>query len=202
MAVEVFGLRGVEWEKLTRSDMKAHFKIKVEGGNQQALEDQRKKEAQQNALAQITADQGLRAAVNNNWFLEQVLKNGEFDEESVRVAMDVQNFATQDILSEAALAIDDIINGKVPALYLGANTAFQEKVERYAYENTDGDMDLFNALIAYSEAHDEIVQENMRRSAKDQALAQQLAGPESGLTPESTGTANSIPSPVQTQQVA
>jgi len=87
------------------------------------------------------------------------------DDESVRVALDTENDGNREVLARASEAIQDIVKGKKPKLFRGATTAFQQKIVDFAADNTDGDLELFNRLMEYSQAHDQLVMENMTRKA-------------------------------------
>jgi hypothetical protein len=102
--------------------------------------------------------------------------------------MDTENNGSREVLARASESIQDIIAKKNPKLFRGATTAFQQKIVDFAAENTDEDLDLFNRLIAYSSAHDEIVIENVNRKITQtkiqQASANPLAPPSQAPMPE------------------
>ena len=164
-AVRLIGERGVEWDTLTAKEIDPDVDILVESGSAELQANEVKKQRRANTLAGIAADPALAAVCNPKWRLEQTLLAGDFTDEEVRVGMDTDNTGNRKALAKAAEAIVEIVEGKKPALYRGANTAFQQKIVDYALDNTDDDLDLYMRLMTYSEAHDRIVEENMLRQA-------------------------------------
>ena len=164
-AVQLIGEKGVEWDEIRKSDINPDVKITAEATSSEMRMSELKKGKRTQALAAITASADLTKAVNQKWLVEQMLLNGEFEDEDVRVALDTENDGNREILARASEAIEEIVKGKKPKLFRGATTAFQQKILDFALDNTDGDLDLFNRLMAYSNEHDKVVMENMTRKA-------------------------------------
>lgn len=165
MAVKLIGEQGVEWDFLIGREVNPKTDVVVESSSAEMQLNEAKKMKRSQALANISADEEMRKAVNPKWRVEQTLLNGEFGDEEVRVALDTENNGSREVLARASEAIQDIINGKQPKLFRGATTGFQQKILDFASDNTDNDFELFQRLIAYSQAHNEIVMDNMRRRA-------------------------------------
>jgi len=179
-AVKLIGEKGVEWDTIVRGEINPDVDIIVESGSADLQINEKKKAMRQVALQEIGQNPALVATVNPKWLVEQKLLNGEFTEEEVRVAMDVENNGNREILGRASEAIQDIIDKKEPKLYRGATTAFQQKIIDFAAENTDDDMPLFERLIAYSQAHDEIVLDNVNRKIVQVKAQQAIMNPQQG----------------------
>ena len=165
MAVKMIGEQGVYWDQLKSREVNPEMNILVEGGNAQMQADEVKKKKRFESLLAIKNDPILAPSINRKWMIEQILDNGTYSEEEIRVALDTENDGSSDLLSKAAEAIQQIVEGKQPKLVRAATTAFQQKILDYALDNTDENPDLFKKLIAYAQAHDQIVQENMVRKA-------------------------------------
>lgn len=184
MAVKLIGEKGVEWDTLVRKEVNPELNIVVEGGTAQVQADEVKKKQQVEALTSIQQDPNTKGIVNQKWLVETKLRSSGFSDEDIRAAFDTDNYADRELLAEASEAIQEIIAGKQPKLNRGATTGFQQKILDFATDNTDGDLDLFNRLIAYSAAHDEIVQENMGRRAMKMRSMQGMGLPQSVDMPE------------------
>jgi hypothetical protein len=184
MAVRLIGENGVEWDYLRGRDIDPNVDILVESGSAELEVALVKKQSRSNALAALNADPALLAVVNPKWRAEQTLLAGDFTDEEVRVAMDTETTGNKTVMARASEAINDIVAGKTPKLFRGANTAFQQKIVDFALDNTDDNLDLYMALMTYSEAHDAIVEENMVREAMRRRS-------QTGLPPE-----EAVPMPV------
>lgn len=171
-AVKIIGNTGIEWnEELIRKDVDRKFAIRIIGSNSEEQMNAALGQRKQNSLMMIQRDPVLRQRVNPGWYLREVLMLGGYDAETVRVASDTQNDADDDLMSEAAQAIEDIIEGREPKVNRGATTGFVKKIVDFAYD-TDIDMKMFKKLVAYAEKHIPIAQENMQRQVvKIQAAA-------------------------------
>lgn len=198
-AVKLIGENGVEWDELKGNEVNPEMDIMVESGAAEMQMNEMKKVKRTEALREIASDPKMATSVNQKWRIEQILLNGEYTDEEVRVALDTENEGNREVLARASEAIQQIIEGKQPKLFRGATTGFQQKVLDFATDNTDGDFELFQELVAYSDAHDKIVMENMSRKAL-KARAQQgmglppASGP-NGEPPAQSPLAPGAPSP-------
>lgn len=174
--VKLIGNSGISWdETLTRDESALDFNINVSGGNAEAQANQIKNEQKKGALQMIQVDPILRQSVNPKWYLEQVLSGvGGYDKEEVRVALDTQNDADDDILAEASQSIEDIITGKKPKKNRGATTGFIQKIIDYAYNEETLSEELFDKLVKYAQSHLEIAKQNAIRKARGVLMNQGL----------------------------
>lgn len=178
-AVRIIGEQGAIWDELRRSEINPDVDVVVESGATEAQLSEVKKNKRIEALKTINADPKLAAIVNPKWRVEQILLAGEFDDESVRVALDTDNDGDREVLAVASEKIQEIVEGKKPKLFRGATTGFQQKILDFAVNNTDDDFELFKKLTDYSSAHDAIVQENAMRKAMKARAQQGLPMPPS-----------------------
>lgn len=171
-AVRLLGEKGVEWDKVRRSDVNPDIDIMVESSSAEAAVSEAKAEKRFQAISAINANPLLIKGVNPKWMVEQILTTGGFMDEEIRVAVDVSSDGNREILSVASEKIQEIIAGKTPKLFRGATTGFMQKIVDFATDNTDGDMELYNKLMAYAQAHQKIVMENtMRKAMKERSQA-------------------------------
>jgi|TARA_Y100000310_G_C20703059_1_gene831909 hypothetical protein len=178
MFVKMVGLGGVEWDELKKEDLNPvrDFNITVTGGSAEArINEVKKKNRQQgtdkvvNLMASNPAAQG---AVGAKWLLETILRESDFDDEEIRIAMDTENEGEREIMSEAADSIQMIIAGKEVKLNRGATTGFVQKILDFATDKIGiEDEETYQKLIDYANAHMDIVKENMARKVSMQVAA-------------------------------
>ena len=165
-SVKILGAQGVEWHEVTRDDMKPYrdFDIEVISTSAEMKADEAKKAKRQQALAEFKQNPNLATLINPKWLAEEVLRTGDYSDEEIRSAMDLDNYGNKDILAEASSAIKEIIQGGKPKKYRGANTAFIQRILDYAMD-TDVDDVQFDALMVYANSHMDIAIENAGRQA-------------------------------------
>ncbi|HEB13752.1 MAG TPA: hypothetical protein ENI13_02095 [candidate division CPR3 bacterium] len=162
--VEVMGAKGIEWEELVKGDADPDFGIEVTGGNAEIAANEQKKLQRTTAVTAV-----LRSPIINQLAaVEEILRAGGIEEDVIKRLTDPTLLGDQEILSEAAQAIDTIVesDGKeIPKLNRGATTGFIRKIIDYAYD-TDLEDNLFAILVKYGMQHMEIAMENMVRKAR------------------------------------
>lgn len=170
--VKMIGEAGVEWEELVKEDLEPEqdLNISISGGQAELQADELKKKSRTDALAIVMQSPTNAGLINPKWSIEQILRTGGYEEEDIRIAMDVENYGNMDILSKASQAIQDIIGGREPKRYRGANTAFIQKILDFASDN-ELDQEIYDALIQYADSHVEVAIENMMRKARIAAIA-------------------------------
>ena len=169
MMVEMIGTRGNSWEQITKDDLnpKRDFNITIVGGQAQVQLDEIKKKTKAEALAIAVKLQ----RVNPDVATEEILRNGGWEEAQIKRLMDMESFGSDEIVSEAHQAIEDIILGKKVRENRGATPLFIQTIIDYAYDTEDLKANIFDALIAYAEQHVAIATENAMRKVRLQAAA-------------------------------
>lgn len=177
-AVKLLGPTGIEWEEeVTKQDVSCEFTVEITGGNDEEKANAEKLTRKSATVESIEKNQQLYGSkVNINWMLRQKLQAGGWTDEEIRVAMDTQNDGDDEILSEAAQAIYEIVEGKRPKLNRGATTGYIQKILDYCYDTEGLSDELFNTLIAFANAHKPIAMKNMIRRATS-VIAQQGGNP-------------------------
>jgi hypothetical protein len=183
-AVKLIGENGVEWDELRAREVSTEWGIRVVGGSAQQQADAIKQKQQVEVLTNIAANPQLVSAVSSRWLIEQNFRAVGFLEEDIRMAFDKENEGNREILQEAAMAIEDIVNGKAVKPNRGANTAFVQKIMDYAYDH-DLKTGVFEKLIAYAQAHLQTAAENMARKAV-------LLNAQKGVMPQATSPVDQL----------
>lgn len=169
MAIEMMGADGLEWSEFTPEDKKRKrdFGIKIKGGNDELQESLAKSARKQDALSKVKT-------VSPQWADRERLKNAGYSDEDLRAAFSNLSPASQQLMSEAAKAIDDIAEGKKPKLNYSANTAFAQKLLDEAKDIND--LDIQEAIYDYITAHTTIIAANDARTAVSLLQDKKIAG--------------------------
>jgi hypothetical protein len=165
-AVKLVGLKGVEWDSVVkRDDLSPDFGVTVKGGADEDKNNELAARKKELALTRIEKNPALQERVNPDWFLREVLEEGGFEHEDIRVALDTQNYGDDEILAEAAEAIEMCMLGEEPKENRGATTGFVRKITDFIEDN-DVNPEQYQKLMDYAKRHVPIAQKNMIRKAE------------------------------------
>lgn len=169
VAIKVMGGKGIEWDKLTPEDLKTERALTIQpvgGVSEIAL----KRAQDQEKKATVAA----LAAVNPQWKDRQMLLLSGFTEEDVKDAFSTDTFAQKELMSEAAQAEKDIVEGKNPPLNRGADANFMQHIIDFATNTEKLPLDTYQRLMDYAMAHTDIAVENQMRNAKEMVRKRQM----------------------------
>lgn len=183
--VKILGTTGEGWEEMTKDDVNPlrDFDIVVSSDddskqNQIALA--RKSEAIKNALV----NPAVAAQYSPKWLAAENLRMGGYEETDIKEALDRDAYGDKELLSEAAEAIQQILDGEEPKPNRGANEGFVMKIINYADDNSeDLEDDEYEKLYAYAYQHLDIVAKNVAKRAM-------LVAAMSGVSPDQFNNAN------------
>lgn len=189
MMVKLIGTRGVEWGELKREELEdpEDYEIIVEGSTVESELNEAMKQDRQKALDKIATDPDLKKEVSPRWLVEEILKTGRFDEEAVRRALDAKNYGSEESIARADLAIEQILKGKEPKQFQGADIAFVSYILDYAMRLSDDDSHTAEErvkILKYGQSHMEIVTRNQAR--KDAITLATKGTPPTALDPHAT----------------
>lgn len=205
-AIKVMGAQGVEWTTLDPEDIKTERDLSIQpvGGTSELqvkkLEDTNK------YLVLDGLSKNPNSGVNPQWVSRQMLLMKGFTQEDVKDAFSPDDFGTKELMSEAAQAEKDIVEGKTPKLNRGANGAFMQHIVDFATDTNDLSEEQHTKLIEYAMAHIEIATENTSRDIKDIIRKRRAAimgqGNIRGTNPDANGAPQPSPEtqPLSTPQ--
>jgi len=194
--VKMLGLRGYQDEELTREEVKENLGIEIVSANVEAQQDTITQKKQENAIDRILKTPELKAQVGQKWLLRNVLKIGEFSEEEIRDAMSGEEGGDNELISEAARAVELIREGEEPKLNRGANTAFIRWIINYAMDESDNlDDATFNRIYKYAVDHLSIAQQNAQLLTITQPTNEQIAQQQGSTTGPIGQLDSSVPQP-------
>ena len=174
--VRWIGGDGVQFDELREEDIDPELVAIVKGGNIEAEQNALKQKQKTDTLTKISANPRLAALINPQWELEQSLRDGGYEEEDIRQATDLMTFGSQEELSVAEQAIQDIKEGKEPEFYYGATTAFMQKLVNFATKKRNYiTFAQYDTIMKFAYSHRQIATENMLRLAEFMQLKSIMA---------------------------
>lgn len=184
LALEMLGKGGVKLLELSRvelSDIDNVNDIEVSGGAREEQIDMVKQERQSKAIADLVSAFGEK--INPEWVIKTTLKREGFNDEDIQVALDTTGAYNQELMNEADESIQQIMLGHTPMLNQGATPAFLERIYTFAVNNLNWvrldkngkeigidrkKKQQFQDLMAYIEAHTQIVVKNNVKAIQEQ----------------------------------
>lgn len=180
IAVKMMGTKGIEWQELKPSERRIRdFSVKIKGGNEDAVMQDQLNARKAASLLQVKT-------VNPRWKDTEILRTSGYTDEQIRDAYNMIPPASQELLSEAAMAIQDIVKGRKVKLNLGASEAYMQKLIDDATE-LDASEEIKGKIYDFAAAHATIVARNEARKAANYLSDKTRAGmANSGMPPQPT----------------
>lgn len=180
-AVDILGPDGVDIEEISRRDIfrkNESFTLLVESSNAElALSEVEKR----TKIAFLNAEI-MNPGVNQKKSFEIKASIAGFDEETIRQLMDIEDFGTFSVMSEADRDIERILDGETIRPNQIANTAYKQRFVDYLQDQAEKIRpEQVQNLMTYVESLDQIIVKNMMRQAQEIALRQQLQQIKSGV---------------------
>jgi len=168
-AVKIMGAKGVEWDKIGPEDLKTEHPLSIQpvGGTSELQLKEAEKMRKKEALLGTTT-------VNPQWKDREILLISGYTEDQVKDAFSMDSFAQKELMSEAAQAEKDIIEGKEVKLNRGADSNFMQHIIDFATNADDLTDEQYAALMEYAIAHTDIAVENEARNIKEMIRKKKL----------------------------
>ena len=173
MMVKVIGSDGIEWQELMKEDVEPDFNIIVVGSGAEQESNEILKQERSKAVQAIAGNPNLSPLLSQKWQIAAILETAGFDDDEVKEALDVNNEGDSEIIAEAADRIEQILLGKQPRPFRGANTTFLQKIVDFASDH-EMPIEVFQKLMAYVDQHIPIATSNMVRKARQAAMKNQI----------------------------
>jgi len=174
VAVDIIGPDGIEVMDISRRDIfrkNDEFALITEQSNAElALSENRKRAAG----AFYSAVLGQQGVINTKFAIERLGRIAGESEDDIRQLLDVDNYGTRNLMSEAERDIESIIDGKIIQPNRLANAAYKQKLVHYMMDHEeDMDQDTMQRMIQYVSSLDQVIVSNTMRQAQDQARKEQ-----------------------------
>lgn len=198
MMVRMVGLRGYNWEELTKEDLNPvqDFNIEIVGGQAQAQLDEILKKTKTDSLIAASP----LGKINPEAFTEEILRNGGWEEGQIKRLMDMQSYGSEEMMSIAEQAVQDIVyNNKEPKLYRKATYFFMQYILDKAdelYDHEDVSLQEYQTLLAYAEAHMQYAAYNMNKQSRlQEAMVSGATGASGESIEDVSGRAGAVSVP-------
>jgi len=126
----------------------------------------------------------LSAKLNPEVTIEEVLRNGTYGDDAIKRFLNLNSYGSEEIISEAHQAIQDILNGKTPKRNRGATDLYIQTIVDFASDGEDLELKEFQALMDFARGHLEIAAFNMIRKAQMDATLLSMAQAKMGAGQE------------------
>lgn len=198
-AVKVIGPDGAEMQNVLKEDFEPDYDVEVVTSHDDQAEAEQDIERKSAAIERLAANPIAMQHINTRWYVEQELTIGGWKSEEVKRAMDVQNDATDEVMSAAEKNIERIVAGKEPKIARNATTGYLQRISNYINDNENLKPEILARLQMHFDEHVEIAQENKMRQVSGVAGANpeqlQASQMNNGLTQEAGAVATEVPGP-------
>lgn len=195
VAVEILGPDGIEVEKVSkRTIFKADedFGLMVESSNAELALSEQKRRTQVAFLSALFNNTN----VNQKELISVLSAKALIEPEELRRLLDVDQYGTAEVLSEAARDVEEILEGNYVKPNRVANAAYKTYIVNYMDDHEEDMSSVqFQDMVNYVRSLDEIIVSNTIRAAREQAQKQLLAQEGMG-----TPTRMRAPGPAQPMQ--
>ena len=134
LMVQLSGNDGYGWDELKKEELNFNKKpnVKIINQTEQDKQNVLGKDQKIQAITQILGNEILVQQNNPKKLNEIILRDvGGWNDQDIFELMDTQSFATKDIMTEADIAIQQLVKGKMPEPSYIANIAFLQKIYNF-----------------------------------------------------------------------
>jgi hypothetical protein len=158
--VRLISDEGIGWEKITKEDKDPDYIVIAKTEAEEQAENSDMVRAQIEAMTSIEKDPLQSAMIKNKQaWIEEKLKLAKVSEDKIKKFFNPE--ATDEIISEAKKAIEQILLGKNPGMNWSATTAYLQYISDWILENSeDIKPEKKAALEKYFESHVEVAMRN------------------------------------------
>ena len=182
VAVQILGPEGIEVENIGRRDIfrgNDEFALMTEQSNAELQLSEQKRRQLGAFYAPLLGRPDL---ANQKIVIEQLGSASGVEEETVRQLLDLDEYGTATVLSEAARDMESLLDGQTIQPNRIANTAYKQYFVDYSLDHEeDMSLEQTQRVLRYIQSLDQVVISNTQRAAQEQArreLSEQAqAGP-------------------------
>jgi hypothetical protein len=162
--VEDAELRRIEVKGLKGNNGKVNIGITVTSTSEQEQADQLKKDARVKAIQLVT---GSKVPLTK-YEKETIYRNvGQFSDDEITFLLDEQGLMSKKQIAHASRDIQDILQGKEPDIYYGADLSYFTYLNNYILDNKNHVLGKEEKFMALIQTMSPIVQQNEVRKAKN-----------------------------------
>lgn len=200
-AIELIGPNGVEIVEVKRSDLFKKgdaYGVMVEASNAQLLASQALRQAKNNFLVTMLAQQA--PLINKKKAIEKQAEIAGFSSDEITELLDVSVYGDSDLMGEADRDMESLLNGEQIRPNFAANNAYKQRIVNYMIDHRE-DMDTatFARFTAYVDSIEDDVLRNEARAlqldATKDAMARASMPMAPGGMPAPPGNGGAAPAP-------
>jgi hypothetical protein len=198
LMVRMLGDKGYNWEELVKDDTEPvrEFNITIVGGQAEAQQDEILKKTKSAALASLIASPVFSPRLNPDVTIEEVLRNGGWEDAAIKRLMDTNGAESEEMLSRAHQAIQDILEGREPKPFRRVTTLYIQTIYDYLEEASDMEDAMWKKIFDYAQSQVEQATYNAVIKARTlAALAAPAPGAPQGPQAPVPGQGGGIPTP-------
>lgn len=182
MSIKIQGTSGADWQDFVGKELEDpdDFDVIAEGSNVELEMNESRQKHQIAVIGQILEDQDMKKEINLKAAVKMLIKSAQFSENDRRQLLDVKNYGNEEMIARADEACEEILKGKEPDIYPGADISFGQYILEFANKLDLDDADIKVKLIEYAQAHRSYIIKNMASKGMDE-LANK------GVTPDKLG---------------
>ena len=190
--VRIISADGVGWEKITQEDKDPEYVVIVNTSEDEKVQNDQVMRVQLEALISIEKNPVQAPLMNQKALVEEKLRLAQLTDDKINKLLNTKSDSTDELLSEAKKAIEQILEGKKPKMNWSATTGYLQYISDYILNNSD-DIKPEKKLVLeqYFETHVPIAMKNAEQAQfiKEQLMIQKqneaaLADPK--MAPEMT----------------
>jgi hypothetical protein len=184
--VRLISDEGVGWEKITKEDKDPDYIVVAKTSAEEEQEDSDMVRAQVEMLASIEKDPNQMALIKNKQaWIEEKMKIAKFSDDKIKKFFSAES--TDEIISEAKKAIEQILLGKNPGKNWSATTATLQYISDWILDNSeDLKPEQKQKLDAYFEEHVSIAMQNAERKQYNEEMTMKQRQTEASLADPKT----------------
>lgn len=181
MTVKIIGSAGAEWAEFSNKELgdPNEYDVSIQGSTVEAEMNAAKNDLKQKVLTAIAGNPYLIKEMNLRALNEELLELADIPMERITRLMDTKNYGKEKMISRADMAIEQILEGKEPKVYQGADLTFYEYILDFANDMDDSgtkNAEQRVAILKYGQSHKSIVIKNTaRQTAEDAAMKKAAA---------------------------
>ena len=155
LMVRMVGDGGYNWEELVAEDLDPvqEFNIEIVGGQAEAQHDEILKKTKNDALVALIANPTFASRLNPDVTIEEVLRNGGWEEAQIKRLQNQNGPESDEMISRAHQAIQDILVGKEPPMFRRANALFLQTITDWLWDASDISQEKWQAIFDFAQAH-------------------------------------------------
>lgn len=174
-AIEMIGPDGIEVENVTRRNIfkkGESFGMTVESSNAELAMSEQKRRTQVAFLSALFNN----PTINQKALVSIMAAKALVEPEELRRLLDVDNYGTAEVMSEAARDMEELLEGKFIKPNRVADAAYKQYFVNYMMDHEeDMDTETFAHVVQYVQSLDAIIVGNTIRKAQEEARKQMMA---------------------------